>query len=67
MIIDLFGLNENHTRSFWLFNETRQAPHEVAMNMPADKSLSKLLVPHSHAYLDLNNDFTADLFLVSIN
>lgn len=26
---------------------------------------SKLTVPHSHAYLDLNNDFTADLFITT--
>lgn len=65
MIIDLFGLNENKTRTFWLFNDTRQAPHEIHMEFPAHKNLSELLVPHSHAYLDLNNDFKADLFLAT--
>lgn len=65
MIIDLFGVHENGSRVFWLFNETRQTPEEVLMILPADKNLSQLLVPHSHAYLDLNNDFKADLFLAT--
>lgn len=65
MIIDLFGLNEKNVRTFWLFNDTRQIPHEIPMDMPVNENLSKLLVPHSHAYLDLNNDFKADLFLAT--
>lgn len=28
---------------------------------------SQLIVPHSHAYLDLNNDFVADLFVATID
>lgn len=67
MIIDLFGLNKDNIRTFWIFNDTRQAPHEIFMELPSDKNLSQLLVPHSHAYLDLNNDFTADLFLATEN
>lgn len=31
--------------------------------MQPEAEKSRLLVPHSHAYLDLNNDFTADLFV----
>lgn len=27
---------------------------------------STLIVPHSHAYLDLNNDFVADLFIATV-
>lgn len=65
MIIDLFGMHENGSRVFWIFNETRQTPEEVLMILPADKNLSQLLVPHSHAYLDLNNDFKTDLFLAT--
>ncbi|XP_031634352.1 T-cell immunomodulatory protein [Contarinia nasturtii] len=67
MIIDLFGLNENGHRVFWLFNKTRQSPEEIPMIAPDGKNLPKLLVPHSHAYLDLNNDFRADLFLATEN
>lgn len=67
MIIDLFGIHVNGSRVFWIFNETRQSPEEVLMVLPAEKNLSQLLVPHSHAYLDLNNDFKADLFLTTEN
>lgn len=28
---------------------------------------SQLIVPHSHAYLDLNNDFMADLFVATVD
>lgn len=65
MIIDLFGLNEHGKRAFWIFKDKHQSPQEVLMELPADKNLSRLLVPHSHAYLDLNNDFKADLFLAT--
>lgn len=65
MIIDLFGLNENRSRTFWIFNDTRMPPTAVPMVLPSDKNLSNLVVPHSNAYLDLNNDFKADLFLAT--
>lgn len=66
MIIDLFGLNENRTRTFWIFDNKHQPPHEVAMELPpGEKEFTELVVPNSHAYLDLNNDFRADLFLVT--
>lgn len=64
MIIDLFGLNINSERTFWEFNEERTAPKAVPMILPKGID-SKLKVPHSHAYLDLNNDFMADLFVVT--
>lgn len=67
MIIDLFGLNESGNRVFWLFNKTRQHFEEIPMVMPIGVDLRKLLIPHSHAYLDLNNDFRADLFLTTAN
>lgn len=66
MIIDLFGLNENRSRTFWIFNKNHELPHEIAMELPtAEKEFADLVVPNSHAYLDLNNDFRADLFLVT--
>lgn len=65
MTIDLFGLNESGMRVFWVFNETRQPPEEIPMIHPKNQNLTELLVPHSHAYLDLNNDFIADLVLAT--
>uniref|UniRef100_A0A8C0FLJ0 Integrin alpha FG-GAP repeat containing 1 n=1 Tax=Bubo bubo TaxID=30461 RepID=A0A8C0FLJ0_BUBBB len=32
---------------------------------PALETQSKMYIPHSHAFIDLNNDFTADLFLTT--
>lgn len=61
MTIDLFGLNENGTRTFWIF-EGRSRIITKPMEMPIGKT-DELIVPNSNAYLDLNNDFRADLFL----
>lgn len=70
MIIDLFGLEHNTTdRTFWVFNKDRLAPTIIKMQIP-DKLKSNenaLKIPHSHAYLDLNDDFLADLFLSTEN
>lgn len=35
--------------------------------MKPTEGKSKLIVPHSHAYLDLNGDFTADLFVATVD
>lgn len=65
MIIDLFGLEHNSTdRTFWVFNKDRHAPNVTKMVLPKHlASESALRIPHAHAYLDLNKDFTADLFI----
>lgn len=62
MIIDLFGLNKNGERTFWVFEKDRNEPREIPME-ESKGNKSELSVPHAHAYLDLNNDFTADLFV----
>lgn len=64
MIIDLFGLDTKSERTFWVFNNERKPPKAIPMVLPNGIS-SKLSVPHSHAYLDLNNDFMADLFVTT--
>lgn len=61
MIIDLFGCNKDKERMFWIFNKERKSPHRVKMKAPNQNS--ELRIPHAHAYLDLDNDFTADLFV----
>lgn len=63
MIIDLFGMAEDFNRTFWVFNSERKPPSVSIMEPKIEKS--KLTIPHSHAYLDLNNDFTADLFVTT--
>lgn len=65
MIIDLFGLNKKNKRTFWIFGKERKKPNKVAMNSTDNET--ELMVPHAHAYLDLNDDFTGDLFLSTKN
>lgn len=59
MVIDMFGMDKNFMRTFWLFNKERRPPSPI--HAPGFNTTFKL--PHSHAYLDINNDFTADLFI----
>lgn len=63
MVIDLFGMDENGVRTFWVFEKGRGAPKPHPMMHGDDKNTKKMSVPHSHAFLDLNEDFYADLFL----
>lgn len=67
MIIDLFGLDEYEKRTFWIFDDSRKPPRSVAMKEPSDLSLplSSISQPHSNAYLDVNNDFLADLVVTT--
>lgn len=61
MIIDLFGLSTKKERTFWIFNRERKKPWHILMNSTDHDT--ELQIPHAHAYLDLNDDFTADLFI----
>lgn len=63
MIIDLFGVTHDNKRTFWIFNKERETPKIILM----DKSTKQyeMQSPHAHAYLDLNKDFTADLFITT--
>jgi integrin alpha FG-GAP repeat containing protein 1 len=65
MIIDLFGANKEGKRTFWLFNKNRTAPEEIDMLEGANYKFSDLKIPHSHSFLDLNNDSFADLYVSS--
>ncbi|XP_034176224.2 T-cell immunomodulatory protein [Osmia lignaria lignaria] len=60
MIIDLFGVNENGSRTFWVFDQSRRPPIAIPMD-ESTEHLPPISQPHSNAYLDLNNDFLADL------
>lgn len=63
MIIDLFGLDKDGQRTFWLFEKDRNVSQTIQMEEPKGAKWDDLSIPHAHAYLDLNNDFTADLFV----
>lgn len=62
MISDLFGLDENKLRSFWIFGTNRTVESIVLMN-----SSSPLRNPHSHSFVDLDGDMAADLLLTGEN
>jgi integrin alpha FG-GAP repeat containing protein 1 len=68
MIADLFGADENGTRTFWLFTSSRGAPLHVPMlPPPGEETLPPLRIPSSHAFVDLNGDLAADLFVTAEN
>ena len=58
MISDLFSLDSNGIRQFWIFNSSRQIDHLVKM-----EANSTLRIPHSHAFVDLDGDMSTDLLL----
>lgn len=60
MITDLFGLDVNDTRTFWIFNTTRQIERTVTL-----ESNKTLRSPHSHAFVDLDGDMSTDLLLTT--
>lgn len=62
MIIDLFGLDEEGKRTFWVFSKSRTPPQ--AVRMPGEESAS-IRLPHANAFLDLDDDFMPDLFITT--
>lgn len=67
MIIDLYGLDTNQTRCFWVFNSRREPPKLVHQAMPTGGTTQTLSIPNANAYLDFNGDYLADLFLQTHN
>ncbi|XP_072745399.1 T-cell immunomodulatory protein [Anoplolepis gracilipes] len=66
MIIDLFGVDENGKRVFWIFKENRHAPQKIYMDrIESDLPLEPVRHPHSNAFLDLNSDFLSDLVVTT--
>ncbi|XP_034243244.1 T-cell immunomodulatory protein [Thrips palmi] len=61
MIIDLFGADEVGNRTFWIFYSNRTFEAKPMEKSPPHK----LREIHSHAFLDVNGDFAADLVLTS--
>uniref|UniRef100_A0A1Q3FHF8 Putative t-cell immunomodulatory protein n=1 Tax=Culex tarsalis TaxID=7177 RepID=A0A1Q3FHF8_CULTA len=66
-IIDLFGMDAHGERRFWIFKKPqdghRKPPDAIGMKKAKG---GELRVPHSHAIIDLNKDFTADLVLATM-
>lgn len=63
MIIDLFGVDKDGNRTFWVFNQNRTTPRAIPMRGP--KPLKPVRSPHSNAFLDLNSDFLPDLVVTT--
>lgn len=58
MIADLFGMNEAGNKSVWTFNKERNFTQ-----LYFDDNKTKISIPHSCAFTDLNGDMVADLFV----
>lgn len=61
MTMDLFGLDHEDKRKFWLFGKERGVVKEIIEMEWHDRAVGEIRIPHSHAILDLNHDFNADL------
>lgn len=62
MTLDLFGVNADNKRVFWIFDKSRATPTEKSMG---DELFKKLKLPHSHSFLDVNDDNAADLLVTT--
>ncbi|KAG6449568.1 hypothetical protein O3G_MSEX006119 [Manduca sexta] len=62
MILDLFGLNTDHERVFWIFDKARTT---LEKPMGLDTLFNEIKLPHSHSFLDVNNDDAADLLVTT--
>ncbi|XP_043271116.1 T-cell immunomodulatory protein [Venturia canescens] len=66
MIIDLFGLNTEDQRTFWIFNKNRTSPTAIPMEPSHElRTLLPIRKPHANAFLDLNADFLPDLVVTT--
>ncbi|XP_068629761.1 T-cell immunomodulatory protein [Battus philenor] len=62
MILDLFGINVQNQRVFWVFDKLRTTPVEILMG---GDLLKEIKLPHSHSFLDVNDDNAADLLITT--
>lgn len=62
MILDLFGINTQKQRVFWVFDNTRTTPKEIPLGGAKFKEVK---MPHSHSFLDVNDDNAADLLITT--
>lgn len=62
MTLDLFGVNTQNQRVYWVFDRTRSTPKEIKMD---DGIMKQIKLPHSHSFLDVNDDNAADLMITT--
>uniref|UniRef100_A0A6A7G0S0 T-cell immunomodulatory protein n=1 Tax=Hirondellea gigas TaxID=1518452 RepID=A0A6A7G0S0_9CRUS len=63
MIADLFGEDEDNTRSFFLFSTKRGPPDQITVI--SETPLKPLRIPSSHGFVDLDGNLAADLFVTA--
>lgn len=63
MIVDLFGLDSQNDRIFWIFNSNRTKP--TAIKMKVSEGQKQMSNPHSNAFLDYDGDFISDLLVTT--
>lgn len=61
MILDLFGINTQKERVFWIFDKSRSTPTEIT----STGITKEIKLPHSHSFLDVNGDDAADLLVTT--
>lgn len=67
-ITDLFGVNDDYEKGFWIFSRDRSKPPVFKSTQIGLKD-SKFAKPkaHSNAFLDMNDDGNADIFVTRGN
>ncbi|PSN58125.1 hypothetical protein C0J52_00985 [Blattella germanica] len=60
MIVDLYGEDTDGNRTCIVFKQNRTEKPDV-LTLPQGEA--RLRIPHSHAFIDLNGDYAADLLL----
>lgn len=60
LIPDIFGVPSGSQKPLIIFGGDLSANTSL-------ETKSEMIVPHSHAFIDLNGDFTADLFLTTVS
>jgi len=65
MVMDLFGVDEDNNRAFWLFDGNSTTPKKILMYNESHNFSGKIRRPHSNAFLDLNDDDLADLYITT--
>lgn len=51
MIVDLFGVDTDKTRMFWVFNNTRNPPEKIKMGDSNRSHRTDIKRPHSNAFI----------------
>ncbi|XP_043840511.1 T-cell immunomodulatory protein isoform X1 [Dromiciops gliroides] len=70
LIPDIFGITNVSSQPQILMGGTSLRAYYLNRNLswhPVLNTQTKMRIPHSHAFIDLNKDFTADLFLTTIS